>query len=149
MGKTGRKNKVKGTLRQRKAMKNMVENGGIVSRAMIDAEYSDKTAINPTKLTASRAYQEFFGDLVTDEVLREKHLALLNKKEVRIKNNMTTGEIEVVPTGQLDVPAVKAGLDMAYKVKGSYAPEEHKHKFANVSDEELREELARTITEII
>lgn len=47
-------------------------------------------------------------DALPDELLAEKHLALLNKQD---------------ENGNIDVQAVKAGLDMGYKIKGSYAPE--------------------------
>ncbi len=61
------------------------------------------------------------ADSIPDKLLIEKHKALLNKEEVITKNNMTTGEVEIIPTGQIDTQAVKAGLDMAYKIKGTYA----------------------------
>jgi phage terminase small subunit len=61
------------------------------------------------------------ADSIPDSLLVEKHLALLNKQEVVTKNNMTTGEVDVKKTGQIDAQAVKAGLDMAYKLKGAYA----------------------------
>ena len=51
--------------------------------------------------------QEAIADALPDALLAEKHLALLNK--------MTGDEI--------DVNAVKYGLEMAYKIKGTYAPE--------------------------
>lgn len=85
----------------------MVENGGNVSKAMRDAGYSAKTAVTPSKLTESVAYKAI-ADLIPDELLSEKHLALLNKQDA---------------DGNIDVQAVKAGLDMGYKLKGSYAPE--------------------------
>lgn len=64
--------------------------------------------------------QKAIADMLPDELLAEKHLALLNKQEVRLKNNNETGEIEVIPTGEIDVVAVSKGLDMAYKLKGQY-----------------------------
>lgn len=69
--------------------------------------------------------QKTLAELIPDELLEEKHLALLRKEEVIVKNNNKSGEIEVIPTGQIDTQAVKAGLDMAYKIKGMYAPEKH------------------------
>lgn len=65
------------------------------------------------------------ADSLPDKLLIEKHLALLNKKEVVTKNNMTTGEIAVVETDEIDVQAVSKGLDLAYKLKGSFAEEKH------------------------
>ena len=61
-------------------------------------------------------------EALSDDLIKEKHLALLNKQEVIVRNNVTTGQLEVIPTGQIDVQAVKAGLDMAFKVRGDYAP---------------------------
>ena len=63
------------------------------------------------------------AEQIPDSLVVEKHLALLNKEEVVTKNNMTTGEVDVIPTGQIDVQAVSKGLDMVYKLKGAYAPE--------------------------
>lgn len=85
--------------------------------------------------------QKAIADMLPDDLLREKHLALLNKEEVITKNNVTTGEIDVVPTGQIDVQAVSKGLDMAYKLKGAYAPE--KHTNLNLTVELKPEELDR------
>lgn len=63
------------------------------------------------------------AEQIPDSLLVAKHLELLNKKEVVTRNNINSGEIEVLPTGQIDPQAVKAGLDMAYKLKGIYAPD--------------------------
>jgi hypothetical protein len=111
------------TLKQQKAIKKTLENGGNVTQAMREVGYAETTIHNPKNLTESKAFMELFQETVTDELLAQKHLELLNKREVAIRNNVTSGEIEVIPTGELDVQAVKAGLDMAYKLKGSYAPE--------------------------
>lgn len=98
------------TQRQKKAIANLVENRGNVSKAMRDAGYDETTAKNPKNLTESVAYKAI-ADLIPDELLSEKHLALLNKQD---------------ENGNIDVQAVKAGLDMGYKLKGSYAPEKRK-----------------------
>lgn len=62
-----------------------------------------------------------------DKSLLIGHLSLLNKKETIVKNNMTTGEIEVIPTGQIDTQAVGKALDMAYKIKGHYVNERNEN----------------------
>lgn len=49
------------------------------------------------------------ADSIPDELLVRKHLELLNS---------TVGEND-----KIDVQGVKAGLDMAYKIKSTYAPE--------------------------
>lgn len=61
------------------------------------------------------------AEMLSDELLAERHLELLNKREVyRIGYGEDT-EYEV--SDQPDTQAVKAALDMAYKLKGSYAAE--------------------------
>ncbi len=51
------------------------------------------------------------ADTIPDELLVEKHLQLLNK----------------VNGKEIDTQAVKAGLEMAYKLKGSFAPDKIKY----------------------
>ena len=46
------------TERQQKAIENVVENHGNVSKAMRDAGYKPKTAKNPKNLTESEAWKE-------------------------------------------------------------------------------------------
>ena len=57
------------TVKQSRAINNLVENGGNVSRAMREAGYSPKTAKNPRKLTDSRAWTEKLGDYLSEEFL--------------------------------------------------------------------------------
>ena len=64
------------------------------------------------------------ADALPDELLTEKHLALLNK--------MTGNEI--------DVQAVSKGLDLAYKLKGSYAPEKSATLNVNIDSHFTSEE---------
>lgn len=59
------------------------------------------------------------AEMIPDDLLIEKHLALLNKVDEK---------------GEIDVQAVKAGMDMGYKVKGSYAPEKKDITFDGIID---------------
>ena len=68
------------------------------------------------------------GHGVTPDYLAEKHKGLLEKTETA---NTKDGPID---TGKPDTQAVKAGLDMAYKLKGDYAPEKHQHEITNFED---------------
>lgn len=88
-------------------------------------DYSTAGAIASENLKKPKIIKAIksIADKIPDSLLVEKHLALLKKEEVITKNNMTTGEIDVIPTGEIDANAVRAGLDMAYKLKGAYAPE--------------------------
>lgn len=98
-----------GTSKQKRALAIMGENSGISSaEAMIRAGYSPATARNPQKLTTSKAFAKY-SDSIPDNLVRSKHLALLKKKD---------------KDGNIDVVAVKAGVEMAYKIKGYFAPEQ-------------------------
>lgn len=59
MDKKPKKVKRKPTAKQQRAIDNMVENGGNVSKAMRDAGYSAQTAKTPSKLTNSKVFKEF------------------------------------------------------------------------------------------
>lgn len=81
---------------------------------------NDRSAsVIASQLLNDEKVQQALEDALPDELLAEKHLALLNK--------MNGDEI--------DVNAVKSGLEMAYKIKGKYAPEKHINYNANVSIE--------------
>jgi hypothetical protein len=57
------------TIKQKKAIKLMVENGGNVSRAMIDAGYSPATAKNPQKLAKSKTWNELMDQYFPEDLL--------------------------------------------------------------------------------
>ena len=58
------------TEKQVKAVENMVENGGVVSRAMEDAGYSPNTAKTPKKLTESKGFKEVCDERgLTDDLI--------------------------------------------------------------------------------
>lgn len=59
------------------------------------------------------------AERLPDDLLEEKHLALLNKTDKKYN------EEGVITSEEIDVTAVSKGLDMAYKVKGSYAPDKN------------------------
>ena len=112
------------TERQKKAIEYVVENGGNVSQAMIKANYSPKTAKTPQKLTQSKAWEELMDKHLPDKLLAKKHKELLTiPKKVRkfIKGDLESEYEEV------DSNALKAGLDMAYKLKGHYKPTKTEH----------------------
>jgi len=88
------------TLKQKAAVKRILENPGIaISKAMREVGYDENTARNPSDLTESKGFQELMGDRLSDEVLVEAHLSLLQNKYWEAKAR---------------------GLDMAYKVRGKY-----------------------------
>lgn len=113
-------NKFMATLRQRKAFKNIVENGGIVSKAMRDAGYSDKTAKTPQKLTESVAYQENFN---------------IPKAKETIGNILINGR---------ESNKLKAAQEI-FKVEGAYAPEKSIQLNIDIAKRESLKQLANRV----
>ncbi len=94
------------TIKQKRALEKLVENGGNVTQAMREVGYSEGTVNNPSNLTHSKGYKEILDDygltknlvvesLVSDikskpnERLRELALAsdILGIKERTLLNN--------------------------------------------------------------
>lgn len=98
------------TLRQQKATQNLVENGSTLKKAMIDAGYSPKTAIDPGKLTRSKGFQEIkkqYQDALIAKGL--DHAKLADKMvewidAVKVQSSMTEPD-RVVPDYQIQVKA--------------------------------------------
>lgn len=140
------------TAKQKKALSKMIKNNGNVSKAMREAGYSKNTSKTPKKLTESAGFKELLETHLPDTLLMEKHAELLTvPKKVR---KFVKGELEM-EYEELDSQAISKGLDMAYKIKGKYAPEKsinfnvnadvtHNKKAQKVADkyeEELRDAL--------
>lgn len=114
------------TNKQKKAIEKISENirtGNTqpLGKVLKEVGYKESVTKRPSQVTKSKGFQELMDKIgLSDECLFAKHKQLLDKQEVVLRNNNTTKEIEAIPTGQIDVQAVKAALDMAYKLKGKY-----------------------------
>lgn len=88
--------------------------------------YKTASTIADANLAKPRVQNEIksIADRIPDELLEEKHIALLKKKD---------------ENGQIDVQAVKAGLDMGYKLKGHYAPEKKHIEVENAASDYVKE----------
>lgn len=165
------------TIKQRRAAKELVVNGGNVTKAMLAAGYSQNTANTPQKLTESKAWPALMDEYLSEESLTKAHSELmhtkrldhmvfplgpesrtegldLSKMQPAIKTmldaeqamqmttlsdddikdllksvNCTVRKIVHGQTGRhvyfwsMDARARKDALDMAYKLRGAYAPE--------------------------
>lgn len=96
------------TLRQKKAVKEIVENGGIVSKAMKDTGYSENTAKTPQKLTNSKGYKEeakpFLDKLEKERDRIIKAMSEMNLSEEEYKDlgtvlDKVTGKIQLLSGG--------------------------------------------------
>jgi len=101
------------TRKEKGFIKDYIETGNGTQSALKNYDIRGK---NPEKIASVIAVENLakpriynaIAEAIPDTLLAEKHLALLNKLDEQ---------------GNIDVQAVKAGLDMGYKIKGSYAPE--------------------------
>lgn len=148
----------------------MVENGGNVSKAMREAGYKSTTATTPKKLTTSKAFKKL-GDYFDDEFLQEQHKKLFVQKRVdyfvfpkkmsdeEIVEHVAASGITVITVRESDrgkmafysLPdaiAIKGGLEMAHKIKGSYAAEKTEVKVETKVDENILE-LATQAAELL
>lgn len=105
-------------------------------QARIDAGYS-KSYANSGQMKETKAWKRLVEKHLSDKFLMKRHEELLNKKEVLVRGPHN----EVVETGELDANAVKAGLDMAYKIKGSYQKdnEQKKSDIIIVTEEKIQQ----------
>ena len=79
------------TIKQRLATQRIVENGGNVSRAMLDVKYSPATAKTPQKLTESKGFKQLCDEMgLTDEFLTN---ALV--EDIAEKKGNRKGELEL------------------------------------------------------
>lgn len=91
------------TEKQKKAFDLILENIGTKGEAILEAGYTKSVSETPSLVTKSKGYIELMNQYgLDDDSLAKKHKQLLNcgKEEIEAKN-----------------------LDMAYKLKGHYAPE--------------------------
>lgn len=113
------------TNKQNIAMQKVVENGGNVSKAMVDAGYSPKTAENPSKLTDSKAWKEQMEQYLPDEKLLSKHEEALEAN--RVISSINTGkEASGATSDFIEVPdhAIRLkAVELGYKLKRHLGPE--------------------------
>lgn len=134
------------TLKQKKAFQEAGVNGGIISKAMRKAGYSESVSKRTDKLTNTKGWAELMEQYIPDKDLAIVHRKLLHKSAIRLKNNVSTGEVDVIETGEVDVQAASKALDMAYKLKGKYSSEKID---LNVVRPELKQEANDVITKYL
>lgn len=98
------------TKKEKGFVKDYVELGNGTKAALnnYDTESENIAAAIASENLRKPKIQQAIAEMLPDDLLAEKHLALLNKIDDK---------------GEIDVQAVSKGLDMGYKIKGTYAPE--------------------------
>lgn len=82
------------------------------------------------------------AEQIPDSLLVEKHLALLNKTD---KKYNTEGQCI---SDEIDSQAVSKGLEMAYKVKGTFAPDKTINVNVEIDSSERIKELAEKLRKL-
>jgi hypothetical protein len=120
------------TLKQKKAVKKLVENGGNVSKAMRDAGFSPETAKTPKKLTESKGFKDLMDEMgLDDATLTTKHKELLQSQRM---DHMT---FPLGPVDEEDIPESEESDDEGE----AHLPEEHKER-TTLTDKEIADLLA-------
>jgi divalent metal cation (Fe/Co/Zn/Cd) transporter len=99
------------TERQKRVFQKILEKPRPIGTVMREEGYSENTIVDPQNLTKSKGWKELMEQYLPDDKLAKKHDQLLEHEEGNIQ--------------------VKA-LDMAYKLKGSYAPDKSVNITANI-----------------
>lgn len=173
---TVRKRKVVATVRQKRAVDNLVVNGGNVSKAMRDAGYTKLTAKTPQKLTESRGFKGLIEDAgLTDQYLLRKHKELMDSKRIehmtfplRVSDDDIRELLESVScivrriqrsAKQVDcwywasnTEAVKGSLELAYKIKRHFGETPNSISFNQVTlmvDEKKKDAFVERMNQMV
>lgn len=161
------------TIKQKEAFKAILENHGNISQGMIKVGYKPTTAKTPKNLTDSDGWKELMDEYLSDESIAEKHKQLLEASGIghMVFPLKVTDEdiIELLAEANCivkrlmhsetqthvwyfapDNNARKAALDMAYKLKGKYAPQKLEHTGKDgqdlfKADGKTREKIKKTL----
>ena len=140
------------TIKQKKAISNIIENHGNISKGMRDAGYTEASAKNPKNLTMSKAWTNLMKKHLSDDTLAKAHGELLGAtkiehlvfplatedKDIKELLKSVNCTVKRIQRGEQAVHcwfwardnfALKSGLDLAYKLKGKYAPEKKEIDF--------------------
>ena len=120
------------TTRKGKTLKKIVENHGNVSKAMRESGYSESYSKNPHEFKKTKAFQRMLDEVIPETEVLKAHKKLLHKCEAFVSGG------KVVRSRQPHSD-VKGAVDMAYKLRGSYSPEqvEVQNSLKDLSDDEL------------
>lgn len=106
-------------------------NGAFAAKEAFAIEDPNYAAVKASRLLRKDNIIQAIQDALPDDLLSERHLELLNKRDnytyhtsFKDENGKEQVEVHKIDLGP-EVQAVTKGLDMAYKIKGSYAAEKH------------------------
>lgn len=108
----------KSAILARKMLTLITEKNYSFGKAMEEVGYSKSYSKNPHQVTDNKSWQDTVDEMLPNTDLLKKHKQLLEaKKPIYLKGEIVDEE------GLEDYVTQVRALDMAYKLKGSYAPE--------------------------
>lgn len=121
----------------KKAAKILLQKGGTtVTKAFRDVGYSEATVHNPSKITATKSWQALMDQYFPREFVAQKHKELFEAEDVVFMSHKG----KIIEKRRPDHMARRSATEMAYKLRGDYAPEQmeiSKRKFGDMSNSEL------------
>lgn len=125
-------------LKQKIVVKNLVENGGSIGKAVRDAGYSEAYATSG-KITKTKTWAELMEEFLPDDTLAKTHQEALEAKKIVVAGGVA------LETGLADHDIRMKALEMAYKLKGLFAADKIQiMPGSDLSDEDLDKEIERT-----
>lgn len=127
----------KPSLRMKKMAAAVVAKGGkSLAKAAREAGYSEAVARNPEKVTKTQSWQALMDKYLPQDLIARKHQELLEAEDVVF---IPRGN-KILERRRPDHMARRAGVEMAHKLRGNYAPEKvelSRRKFQDMSNAEL------------
>ena len=110
------------TIKQKLATKNVVGNGGNVTKAMRDAKYAEATLNTPQKLTESKGYKEELANYgLTEELVKSSLVEDIEKKPQRRSQELGLAadilKLRETPKIQINILKISQVLDKLEKEK--------------------------------
>lgn len=112
--------------RHRALLEEIPKHDGKITKAMIALGYAHSVVKNPGAITNTKSWQMLMDEHLPPELIAQRHTELLNKRARRNirddKGNIIKYDVDDGP----DTPAVVKALELAYKLRGSFAAEKPK-----------------------
>ena len=110
-----------GVMPRHRGVLKKVQEGMPIGAAMIAMNYSKKTAHTPKDITGTKSWQTLMDEYMPEDLIAARHNDLLEKRDIHVAIDKD-GNITQTDRG-IETAAVAKGLEMAYKLRGSFAPE--------------------------
>ncbi len=100
------------------------EHKGLITSAMRALDFTPSLIDSPTQVTRTKSWKALLDERLSEDLLTRRHTELLNKRDgtyVTIGRGKSR-RVEFIDKGP-DTTAVARGLELAYKLRGSFVPE--------------------------